>query len=417
MARKPIKPEPFPLLPPKQAIDFFRAKGMKIGFAWQDVWQEEHAHAFTVAKAMQRDILETIRAAVDDAIANGRSLAQFRAELTPLLQAKGWWGRKMMIDPATGQMRSVELGSPRRLKIIYDMNLRMAHAAGRWVKIQRTKDSFPFLRYTAVMDDRTRPEHAGWHGTILPVDDPWWDTHYPPCGWNCRCTVMQLDQAMMDERGWQHGHNGGPPLEDAIVTYTNPRTGEVSELPAGIDPGFAYNVGKAALDGLAPPPLLPPELPALEPGVAPGAPVPGAPSPASLLAEGVGEREAVEAFVQGAGAAPAGSVILDPAGWPQPISPGWFRGIDGKTVVPEGDHRRVLGLVGRAIAAPTEIRLRWVKGADGSPMLFRRYIAKVDGLLTVVDIGRAGWRYATERDPGFDLARLAAGTLVWSSTE
>ena len=40
-------------LPPKEAIAYFRKKGLKKSFAWQDVWQEEHAKAFTVAKAMR----------------------------------------------------------------------------------------------------------------------------------------------------------------------------------------------------------------------------------------------------------------------------------------------------------------------------------------------------------------------------
>jgi len=288
---------PIPLLPPAEAIDFFRAKGFKVGFAWQDVWQEEHARAFTVAKAMSRDVLETIREAVDEALAKGETLETFRAKLTPLLQAKGWWGRKRMIDPATGLARTVQLGSPRRLKIIYDMNMRMARAAGRWEKIQRTKDALPYLRYTAVMDERTRPQHAEWHGTILPVDDPWWDTHYPPCGWNCRCTVIQLDAGTIADNGWEV--SDAPPPDGPPDDYVNPRTGETIKVPAGIDPGFAYNVGKSALGGLEPPPLPAPDLPMLA-GVAPGAPPPGAPSPPSLLPANVSEAEAVDAFLAGA---------------------------------------------------------------------------------------------------------------------
>lgn len=439
-------PEPFPRLEPREAIDYFRAKGLKPGFAWQDVWQEEHARAFTVAKAMRRDILETIRTALDDAIANGLTLAQFRAQVTPLLQAQGWWGKQQMIDPATGQSRLVQLGSPRRLKIIYDMNMRMAQAAGRWQRIQRSKEALPYLRYTAVMDERTRPEHAEWHGTILHVDDPWWDTHYPPCGWNCRCTVLQIDAETIAEQGWEI--SDGPPPSGPPRAYENPRTGEVSEVPAGFDPGFVYNVGKAWLGPISPPPLLPPELPALEPGVQlerppVAGPESSSPLPAAipegaavdadslpalelgiqidrppagepvLLPAGISEGGAVDAFVTGAGAAPRGSVIIDKGGWPVAVAPDWFRTVDGASHVPTGDRRRVLGLVGRAIAEPREIRWRWVTGADGKPMLFRRYIAEIEHLPIVVDVGRAGWRFATARDAGFDLARLSSGSIAW----
>jgi SPP1 gp7 family putative phage head morphogenesis protein len=46
-----------------------------------------------------------------------------------------------------------------------------------------------FLVYVAVMDDRTRPDHAGMNGARYPVDHPFWRIHYPPNGWSCRCTV------------------------------------------------------------------------------------------------------------------------------------------------------------------------------------------------------------------------------------
>ena len=397
----------FPRVQPKGALAYFRSKGFREGFHWQDVWQEEHARAFTVAKAMSRDVLETIRAAVDKAIDQGETLAMFQKELTPLLQAQGWWGKKEMTDPLTGERKEVQLGSPRRLKIIYETNIRMAMMAGEWQQIERHKDTHPYLKYTAVMDERTRPEHAEWSGTILPVDDPWWDSHYPPCGWNCRCTVISYSDFGLAQSGLHVSTSppkSGPPRE-----FINSRTGEVTEVPAGIDPGFAYNVGKAWLGGMAPPPLLPPDLPGVTIGKVPA----HAPEPASLLPADVSAEAAVAAFMDGARvprtAGAAGAVVLDPEGWPLAISEGWFRDEGGSQAVPTGDRRRVLGLVGRALREPANIVWRWVKGLDGKPMLFRRYLARVDGLAIAVDVGKAGWRYASERDAGFDLTRLLKG--------
>ncbi|MEE9209535.1 MAG: hypothetical protein V3U23_03705 [Kiloniellales bacterium] len=63
-------------LPPAEAVRFFRGKGFVIGFDWRDVWQDEHARAFTVAKTMRLDILRGIREAVDKTIAAGTPLVR-----------------------------------------------------------------------------------------------------------------------------------------------------------------------------------------------------------------------------------------------------------------------------------------------------------------------------------------------------
>lgn len=232
-------------LPPKEAVDYFRRKGHQVGFAWQDVWQEEHGKAFTVAKAMELDVLEDLRGAVDRAIADGTTLAQFRRELEPVLQAKGWWGRKRMGDPLTGEEKEVQLGSPRRLRTIYQTNLRTSYATGRWEQIQRTKARRPYLGYVAILDERTRPQHRAWHGVVLPVDDEFWQTHYPPNGWECRCTVRQYSDRDLDRYGLRVTDR--PPMP--TVEYVNPRTGEVQRVPVGIDPGWGYNVGRGAEAG------------------------------------------------------------------------------------------------------------------------------------------------------------------------
>ncbi|PZE10558.1 head morphogenesis protein, partial [Pseudomonas sp. 57B-090624] len=123
---------------PQEALDYLRAKGYRVGFDHRDVWREEHAIAWTVAKAMRLDILEAIRAAVDEAVQEGQAFGEFRGNLQPLLERLGWWGRATLRDPLTGEDRDVQLGSPRRLQVIYDVNLRTAQAAGQWDRIQRT---------------------------------------------------------------------------------------------------------------------------------------------------------------------------------------------------------------------------------------------------------------------------------------
>ncbi|MBP2301300.1 phage head morphogenesis protein [Azospirillum picis] len=250
-------------LPPEQAITFLEAKGYRVGFAWQDVWEAEHAVAFTVAKMMEVDLLADVHQSLVTALQDGQSFAEWRKGLEPLLQARGWWGKAIDTDPLTGEEKVVQLGSPRRLKTIFDTNVRMSMAAGQWERIERLAPARPFLRYVAVKDDRTRPEHLAWSGTVLKVGDPWWDTHSPPCGWGCRCTLQQLSAKDLERNGWTEAA-APPPLDPR--PWMNSRTGETIEVPAGIDPGFAYHKGKAARTASAARQLLekmaalPPEL-------------------------------------------------------------------------------------------------------------------------------------------------------------
>lgn len=246
--------EAFPALPPEEAVAYFRAKGLNLtpSFDWHDLWQGDHATAWTVAKSAGFDILNDIYQAVEKVITGQSDWADFQRNLIPTLQAKGWWGRKAVVDPAHPELgpQMAQLGSVRRLRVIFDTNIRMAYAAGRWNQIVRQADLRPYLRYSAVLDDKTRPEHRRWHGTILRWDHPWWGGHFPPNGWFCRCTVVTVDDHDLARYGWTV--SPAPP-EDPVppILYENPRTGEVTETPAGIDPGFAYNPGAAALDAHA----------------------------------------------------------------------------------------------------------------------------------------------------------------------
>jgi len=366
---------------PEEAIAFFRSKGFRIGFNWQDVFREEHARWFTVAKAMSRDLLEDIRAAVDAAIADGTTLETFRKELRPTLEAKGWWGKKLMLDPATGQHELVQLGSPRRLKTIFDTNVRTAYQAGKWQRIDRTKIAFPFLEYSSVMDGRERPEHHAWDGIILPVDHPWWDTHYGPCDWNCRCTAIQRSQRMLDRMG-KKVDAAAPPANPSYQAV-NKRSGEVFDLERGIGKGWDYNVGKEYLRGLAPTPL---------PGTFDG---PDAVDAATQPSRA--QQALIDRFLTIFGVAPGGEAIwYDRDGWPLSIGRGWFIAQGGAVRLPTGAAGITIDRIGAAIATPDRIAWSWVRAQDGRALLMRRYVRNQAGRATTVDIGREGWRWTVK---------------------
>jgi SPP1 gp7 family putative phage head morphogenesis protein len=95
---------------------------------------------------------------------------------------------------------SVDLPSY-RLGNIFRTNLQVAYNRGRYEQQKRVAHSRPYLMYDAINDSRTRPNHLLMDNTILSRDDPWWRTHYPPCGYRCRCTVISLTEAQAKKRG------------------------------------------------------------------------------------------------------------------------------------------------------------------------------------------------------------------------
>jgi hypothetical protein len=240
----PNQIDPFGL-PPEEAIQWFREKGFALTWDWRELWQGEHSSAFTVAKATQLDILADIRKAVDDAIANGSTLQAFKKGLKPLLQSKGWWGIKEQVDPQTGEVTEVQLGSPRRLKTIYDTNLRQSMSAGRWQTARRLKTNRPYLRYVHRFGSsphaNARPQHQRWHDLVRPVDDPSWEHIMPMNGWGCHCKVQQMNERDLARYGLKVSDAPDLPTR----TWVNKLTGQTLQVTDGIDPGFDYNPGKA----------------------------------------------------------------------------------------------------------------------------------------------------------------------------
>lgn len=369
-----------PPLAAEEAIRYFLDRGYKITFNWRDMEHAGHALGFTVAKVATEELLAVIRNAVAEALKEGLTLAEFRRRLEPKLRAAGWWGRRTMIDPKTGEPVSAQLGSPRRLRTIYDTNLRQAWSAGQWERIERTKDDLPLLEYVAIRDARTRPAHLAWGGTVLPVDHPFWRSHTPMNGWRCRCRLRQL--------------TGGRISPDPVIRtkpWTNTRTGETIQQPEGIDPGFAYNPGQAHRQ--------------FHSGVTAG--WPQADKPAKQRR---GQSVALDNAFRTIFAVPPGredTLVAGADGVQLILSVMVYRQIGGAPAT--------LDAVRAAIVAPATIRLVSHLLKDGSVELRRRYIGKADDdRVMVVERQRDGfalWR----RVSAANAARLGDdGWAIWT---
>lgn len=233
---------------PPEVLDYFRDKKLTPRFSWLDVWGEEHAHAFTVACVLEERTLAEFRAGIDQALASGTGFDAFKAEMQRRLKPIGWWAPRSVANPETGKTKTVDFTRPKRLQTTFWSNVRSARAAGQWDRMQRTKRALPFILYVRTTAGDPRPEHLRWAGIILPVDHPFWRTHFPPNGWGCKCAVRQISAAQAERLLGRAPEDGGiiyrdtPPAE-RVHTFINKRTGVRTKVPDGIDPGWQTNPG------------------------------------------------------------------------------------------------------------------------------------------------------------------------------
>lgn len=225
----------FQSLPFDEAISFLRDKVNLPSEHWTDLWQDMHSRAFVVSGATRNELLVDIHNALNNAIAQGTTFSDFKKRFREIVAENGWTGSEG--SPITDER---SLGY--RAATIFNTNMRTSYAAGNEKQMQATKKARPYARYIGGLSRRPRKLHLEWNGIILPLDHPWWKDHTPPNGFRCKCKKVSMSQRELDREGLSV--TDAP--DDGFYDWTNPNTGETIQVPNGIDPGWAYNPGKAA---------------------------------------------------------------------------------------------------------------------------------------------------------------------------
>lgn len=214
---------------PDDAIAWFeRKRQLLTKAAWLALYEEAKKRAFTVAWATSAQVLSDIKGSLDKALAEGQSFGEWKKGLRAQLAGK--W--------ETGDAH---------LETIFRNNLQAAYNAGRWraAKDPLTLKLRPFWKLIVILDDRTSAycEPLATPPVILPADDPWWDTNYPPRHHRCRASVVTLTKRQAEREGVSKKAPSTKPQEGWGSTEG---FGDWQPDPAGYDPEIFKKASKAA---------------------------------------------------------------------------------------------------------------------------------------------------------------------------
>ena len=210
----------------KGAIDNLKGKLPEGTLAWDDLSGPVHGKVFAIAGATNTELVGDIQKSLVSALEKGTTITQFRKDFDASVQKYGWTykGKRGW-----------------RTSVIFNNNMRSAHMAGRWEQLLANSDRRPYLQYRTAGDARVRPQHRPWNGLIYPIGDAFWQTHYPPNGWGCRCTIRAYSDADLGNLGVKPS-----PKFDLKTRTVVSQDGEIKDqVPVGIDPGWDHNVGQS----------------------------------------------------------------------------------------------------------------------------------------------------------------------------
>lgn len=169
---------------------------------------------------------------------SGAKTYQQVREMTDLLQGPD--GLKTMDEFKEAALKIYGTYNENWLETEYKTAVGQGASAVAWQQIEDAKDVLPYLRYNAIIDERTDEICASLHGFCAKVDDPIWDQYAPLNHFNCRCVLDQLEEYDTSSPGREEVIDKVDPLMDDIFKNNPGKTGYV------FDPDHPYfSVAKA----------------------------------------------------------------------------------------------------------------------------------------------------------------------------
>jgi SPP1 gp7 family putative phage head morphogenesis protein len=180
-------------VPQKEAADFIKSKPAVTRAVFDELLPELKARAFTVSGIESANVLQDLRDRIADLPLGGdwdKIKADLVEQISPFLASGG--------DDEEAQKKTAAKAT-RRAELLLRLHGFQAYAASAYRVMDRQRDVFPFWMYRSMGDGKVRDSHAALNGKILPSTSPFWQKHYPPWEWACRCQVVPMMQGDVDE--------------------------------------------------------------------------------------------------------------------------------------------------------------------------------------------------------------------------
>ena len=136
---------------------------------------ELRAMAFTITGIEDLKVLQRARDLIAE-LPKGGDYNEIKADLLKT------------ISPYMANEKSAEI----RAELLLRLHGGQAYAAAQYRVMDRQREAFPFWQYLSFGDDRVRASHKALDHKIFPANSPFWDLHYPPWEFLCRCRVAPL---------------------------------------------------------------------------------------------------------------------------------------------------------------------------------------------------------------------------------
>ena len=216
-----------PVTPPKsrlnRGLEWFTKRLNLPRERFDELAERERKHAFTVAGVAQLDLIQQVKEALASAVAEGKTLEEFKDEVGASLEAE-WKGT--VANPGA------------RLETIFRTNVQSAYNAGKHHAATEPDalERRPYWQFVAALDNRTTNICRPLNGKVIKADDPFWNDHTPPLHFNCRSTIRPLTEEQAKQRGIATGDE--IPARVSAEGFGRP-PGQPTDLLAGRDPSLA----------------------------------------------------------------------------------------------------------------------------------------------------------------------------------
>jgi SPP1 gp7 family putative phage head morphogenesis protein len=172
--------------PNDEAAAFIASKPAVSRSVFNKLLPELKARAFTITGIASADVLQAAR-----------------DEIAKLPQGGDWDDIKQSLvtklspyfvdESAPQEDRDKQTAAAnRRAELLLRTHGQQAYASAQYGMLNEQRELFPFWQYMSLGDSHVRPSHAALDGIVLPADHEFWQTHFPPWDWGCRCQCIPL---------------------------------------------------------------------------------------------------------------------------------------------------------------------------------------------------------------------------------